>query len=395
MSIPRLNPALLLSPVENGYVAYDPVSDQLHELNPLAALIAELCDGTRSIDEIRDLAGPLLPKGQSGEIDRWIEQGVRLGVLTFDGNSSEGQRELSADELAKLASRLEDHGKIRTAFLCQKRATELAPDQPGKWYDLGELAYNLGRRIEARAAYEKYVELKPDDAEIRHLLVALRDEPAPPRMPNKAIQQMYQHFAPTFESNLIGELNYRGPEGLQQALGAVLADRRELAILDLGCGTGLAGVRFKPLAASLVGVDLSPEMIALARAREIYDRLEIAEITEWLAGCKESFDLIVSADCLIYFGDLRQVVAPAAKLLKRDGAFAFSLERGEQYPLRLTDSGRYAHHTQHVHEVAAEAGLHVACLEEAFLRMEYGREVTGLYVALTNPPDSARTTETI
>ena len=38
----------------------------------------------------------------------------------------------------------------------------------------------------------------------------------------------------------------------------------------------------KPRAAELVGVDLSPEMIELARARNIYDRLEVAEITAWL-----------------------------------------------------------------------------------------------------------------
>jgi len=385
MSAPILNPALLISPVESGYVAYDPVSDQLHELNPLAALIAELCDGTRTVDEIRELVGPLLPEGQAGEIDRWIEEAAKAGVLTFDGGSSGGQRELSADELAKLASRLEDHGKTRTAFLCQRRAAELAPDQPKKWYDLGELAYALGRRPEARAAYEKYLQLKPDDAEISHLLVALRDEPPPPRMPDRAVQQMYQHFAPTFESNLVDELNYRGPEGLQQVIDAVIGDRRQLAILDLGCGSGLAGVRFKPLAACLVGIDLSPEMLALARARDIYDRLEVAEITAWLARSSESFDLIVSCDCLIYFGDLRQVVAPAARLLRPGGVLAFTLERGEHDPFRLTDSGRYAHDPRHVSEVAAEAGLVVKRLDEGFLRTEYAADVIGLFVALQKP----------
>jgi len=203
-------------------------------------------------------------------------------------------------------------------------------------------------------------------------------------MPDKAIQQMYQHFAPTFESNLIGELSYRGPEGVQQIIDPLLADRRQLAILDLGCGSGLAGVRFKPFAASLVGVDISPEMLALARAREIYDRLDVAEITEWLSRSTESFDLILSCDCLIYFGDLRQVVLPAAKRLLPGGMLAFTLERGDRYPFRLTDSGRYAHDARHVTEVAAEAGLIVKSLDEAFLRKEYGVDVTGLYVALSH-----------
>jgi predicted TPR repeat methyltransferase len=131
-------------------------------------------------------------------------------------------------------------------------------------------------------------------------------------------------------------------------------------------------------------VDLSPEMIELARARNIYDQLEVAEITGWLAANKDHFDLMAACDCLIYFGDLRQVVIPAAKKLKRDGVFAFTVERGDQYPFRLTDTGRYTHHAQHVREVASEAKLHVARLEEAYLRMEYGAEVTGLFVVLKN-----------
>ena len=49
---PRLHPAILISPVEGGYVAYDPGTDKLHQLNPTAALIVELCDGSRSASDI-------------------------------------------------------------------------------------------------------------------------------------------------------------------------------------------------------------------------------------------------------------------------------------------------------------------------------------------------------
>ena len=34
--------------------------------------------------------------------------------------------------------------------------------------------------------------------------------------------------------------------------------------------------------AQLIGIDLSPDMIDIARRQEIYDRLEVAEVTEWL-----------------------------------------------------------------------------------------------------------------
>lgn len=72
MNNPKLNPAILMSPVENGYVAYDPVSNKLHELNAVAALIAELCDGSRGVEQLRQLVGPLLPDRASSVIESWI-----------------------------------------------------------------------------------------------------------------------------------------------------------------------------------------------------------------------------------------------------------------------------------------------------------------------------------
>jgi predicted TPR repeat methyltransferase len=143
----------------------------------------------------------------------------------------------------------------------------------------------------------------------------------------------------------------------------------------------------KERAARLTGVDLSPEMIEFARARGIYDRLEVAEITEWLEETKEKFDLIIACDCLVYFGNLQPVVAAAARRLKLGGLFAFTTERGESYPFRLTDSGRYTHHPDHVREVAACAGLILARLEDGFLRTEAGAEVTGLLALLRKSGD--------
>src|SRR5262249_29473387 len=140
-----------------------------------------------------------------------------------------------------------------------------------------------------------------------------------------------------------------------------------LSILDLGCGSGLVGASVSTLAAKLIGVDMSPEMIELARARGIYDQLEVAEITEWLERGQTQFDLVISCDCLIYFGDLGAVTRAAAKRLKPGGFLAMSMERGDRYPYHLTDTGRYTHHPNHVRDVAADSQLNIAKLEENFL----------------------------
>ena len=51
----------------------------------------------------------------------------------------------------------------------------------------------------------------------------------------------------------------------------------------------------------------------------------LTKITGWLAGNEDHFDLMAACDCLIYFGDLRQVVIPAAKKLTRDRVLAFTV----------------------------------------------------------------------
>ena len=61
---------------------------------------------------------------------------------------------------------------------------------------------------------------------------------------------------------------------------------------------------------------------------------------------------------------------------------AFTVERSDAYPFKLTDSGRFAHHRTHVAEVAEEAGLSVLELNDAVLRYEYGNPVTGLVAVL-------------
>ncbi len=372
MQNPALNSAIQLIQTESGYVAYDPTTDKLHELNPTASLIVELSDGKRSVEEICAFLAPMLPEGSAEGIKAWIEEGVAAGLLSPGGDPGTAHRELSAEELHTISSRLRYRDKEQIALLCQQQATALAPNDPEMWYDLGEMAEMAGQREEARAAYEKYVEFKPDDAEIRHILVALRGEPPPPRMSNVALEQMYAEFSRNFEKNVIEELGYKGPERVRELIEPLLGERQNLAVLDLGCGTGLAGVQFKPRSSRLIGVDISPEMIELARARNLYDRLDVAEITDWTAHCSERFELIVCCDCLIYFGDLRQVLLPVAEILCPRGVFAFTLERGDHYPHRLVDSGRYTHHADHVREVAAEAKLQVTRLEEGFLREEYG-----------------------
>ena len=97
-------------------------------------------------------------------------------------------------------------------------------------------------------------------------------------------------------------------------------------MLDAGCGTGLCGPLLAPYARRLVGVDLSEGMLALAKEKNVYDALMKSELTDYLRDHAAAFDVIVSADTLVYFGDLEDVLAAAAGALRPNGLFIFTLE---------------------------------------------------------------------
>lgn len=49
---PRRVEPLEINEAEDGLVIYDPAADMVHHLNPSAAVIFDLCDGTRAPDAI-------------------------------------------------------------------------------------------------------------------------------------------------------------------------------------------------------------------------------------------------------------------------------------------------------------------------------------------------------
>ena len=338
MQNPALNPAIQLIQTENGYAAYDSTTDKLHELNPTASLIVELCDGNRSVEEICAFLAPMLPEGSAEGVQRWIEEGVAAGLLLLGGDSGNAHRELSFEELHKISRRLRyrEQGAdgIRFASSRRRRWRRTMPDM---WYDLGEVAEMLGRRDDARAAYEKYIELKPDDAEIRHILVALRDEPPPPRMPNEALEQMYAEFSRTFETNLCKELGYKAPEQVRET-------DRSAAGRPAESGGARSGLRNRTGGSAVQAARVAPDRRghfagddrAGPRAQSLRPPGRGGDYRMAGASLQERFELIVCCDCLIYFGDLRQVLLPVAELLCPKGLFAFTLERGDRYPHRLS-----------------------------------------------------------
>jgi len=384
MPNPRLNPVILLAPAGEGFVAYDPAADLLHTLNPVAALLADLCDGSRSPRELEEMVAPLLPENSGRAVENWLAQAAASGLLVTEppDYSTRERARMELRHALFAARRLDDTSPAEALYRRAQKAVAADPADGDSWHAIGKIAQLLGRREEACAAYRCYLDGHPEDGEAAQILVALDNASPPPRASDQAVRRIYSRFAANYEARMRGELKYVGPERLWAEVESVIGERAGLRVLDLGCGSGLMGPCARARAAELVGIDLSPEMVELALARGLYDQLEVAEITAWLGGGGGAFDLILCCDTLIYFGDLTPVMRDAASRLAPGGVFAVSMERGDN-PFRLSpETGRYSHHPDHLRAAAAAAGLAVAALAEDFLRLEYGQEVTGLYAVL-------------
>jgi predicted TPR repeat methyltransferase len=246
----------------------------------------------------------------------------------------------------------------------------------------------LGEIGEATRIFEEWLREEPDDPVARHMLAACTGRDVPERASDSFVETTFDSFAASFESKL-EKLSYRAPALVAAMLeDSGLTHSSRLDVLDAGCGTGLCGGIVAPLARRLVGVDLSDGMLAHAREKNAYHALVKAELTAYLRDNREAFDLIVSADTLVYFGDLKDVIAAAASALRPDGMFVFTLEHavgeGAVVDYRLELHGRYSHARAYVERLLALAGLQPKIVE-AELRMEAGVPVPGLVVRAAKP----------
>jgi predicted TPR repeat methyltransferase len=201
------------------------------------------------------------------------------------------------------------------------------------------------------------------------------------------VRHLFDQFAGDYDRRMIGQLGYAGPRILLDMAALVMPalampGETALAILDLGCGTGLAGEAFRPFAARLDGIDLSPLMIEKARARGIYDHLSVADLEAALASPGPDYDLIVAADTFVYLGDLGPVFAGAAARLAPDGFLLFTTEAKAGEGFELGPKRRWRHSEAYLRQCAEKGGLEVAGLVAATARHEAGQPVEGFAVAL-------------
>jgi predicted TPR repeat methyltransferase len=262
---------------------------------------------------------------------------------------------------------LRDLRRPAEALESYDRALLVQPDYVDALTHRGGALTDMGRDDEAVATYRRALAHGGDAPQILYALACLGAEAVPEAAPVEYVKGLFDQYAGAFDKHLLEALEYRTPALLTDMMRELVPSTSGLLdVLDAGCGTGLCGPLLRPWARTLVGVDLSPKMLAKARERGGYDELVCAELVAYLSGQSQCFDVGVAADVLVYVGDLSKVFTGMRSVLRPGGLFGFSVEAGDGTDFILQPTYRYAHSLAYIRRLAE---VHEFAIESTALRV--------------------------
>ncbi len=323
----------------------------------------------------------LIAKGRGGTLTR-VALGRALIALGRASEAVDVLREASllspntAEVVLASGEALAAAGSLPTAIAEFQRAVRLAPDDGRPHWRIAQLWLSAGEADKAEVSAKTALEMGGVDA---GAAARLRDDARRMREALRAdagyVRHLFDQFAADYDQRMHGRLGYAAPGILRDLAGLLLDPGAKYDVLDLGCGTGLAGLAFKPVARRLVGVDLSPRMIAKASALKIYDGLFEADVESVPSDAGGPFDIAIAADVLVYLGDLNPLFAEAGRLVKPGGLWLFTTEREDKADFEQGPKRRYRHGAAYLRRLAEVYGFEVASLIECVTRYEAGEAV--------------------
>ena len=138
---------------------------------------------------------------------------------------------------------------------------------------------------------------------------------------------LYRDWAQSYDKTMLEGLGYCTP-AKTAALLAQYAEGRTEPVLDVGSGTGLAGVE---LAAhgftTLDALDYSPEMLAVAGSRGVYRTTIIADLNQPLDLPDEAYSVMICTGTFTHAHVGAGCLPELFRILKPGGMFACTVHR--------------------------------------------------------------------
>src|SRR6266851_4680159 len=233
-------------------------------------------------------------------------ESTRLRILALLGEA-----ELTVSDLTDILRQSQPRISRHLRLLAEAGLVDRFREGSWAFFRLGE------RGGAAELARELIARLDPADGTVardRERLATVRSERA------AAAQAYFRRHAAEWDR--IRKLHV-ADTAVEAAIGGALADAPMRSLLDLGTGTGRMLELLGPRIERGLGLDLSLDMLALARARLDRAGLKHCSVRQGdiydLALPKESFDVVIIHQVLHFLDDGGRAIAEAARVLRPAG----------------------------------------------------------------------------
>ena len=143
------------------------------------------------------------------------------------------------------------------------------------------------------------------------------------------LEHIYKNWAKKYEDDVINLAGYVGHLITSELLLSYLRNT-QAKILDAGCGTGLVGEMLnKNNFKNLIGVDFSQEMLNIAKQKNVYQSLELVDLTKNLDYEDSLFDAIVCAGTFTCGHVGPEALIEMVRITKKGGYICFTVRKQE------------------------------------------------------------------
>ncbi len=143
------------------------------------------------------------------------------------------------------------------------------------------------------------------------------------------LEHIYKNWAKKYEDDVINLAGYVGHLITSELLLNYLRNK-QAKILDAGCGTGLVGeILNKNNFKNLIGVDFSQEMLNIAKQKNVYQSLELVDLTKNLDYEDSLFDAIVCAGTFTCSHVGPEALIEMVRITKKGGYICFTVRKQE------------------------------------------------------------------
>jgi malonyl-CoA O-methyltransferase len=134
-----------------------------------------------------------------------------------------------------------------------------------------------------------------------------------------SVAEGYSNWAPLYDSYANALIMIEEP-----LVRGLVGDVRGKRVLDVACGTGRHAIWLDAMGADVTGVDQSPQMLAIARAKPSNVRWLEGDVAK-LPAADASFDVVVNALVMEHLPEIGPAIAEAHRVLAPGGSFVLSV----------------------------------------------------------------------